>query len=333
MEIVSRAVVGVLATAGALALAAALFVAITWDSETILSRRHALLTQLQRTVVTLKLSGVDETPLFLIPDDAIITPMTIRHGVWEANETYWFCRSIGPGDTLVDVGANIGYFTVLGARIVGDTGHVYAFEPDPEAFAMLERNVRLNGLTNVTIERKAVSNAAGEVKLYLATENKGDHRIFETRAEQRESVIVETVALDNYFAGREADINFIKIDTQGAEGVIVDGMKRILATNDQLRLALEFSPWHLREFGFDPAHLVDMLETVDFRSFDLGRGLPRIDPLISMSPREALQFYSGEKDRGFTNLLLVRRGVPFQPKPPPVGAQRANASFCPVKKL
>ncbi len=90
---------------------------------------------------------------------------------------------------------------------------------------MLQKNVRLNGLTNVTLEQKAVSNAPGELELYLATENKGDHRIFQARGESRESVTVEAVVLDEYFKGRESEINFIKVDTQGAEGVIVEGME------------------------------------------------------------------------------------------------------------
>ena len=323
----------VLAALGGSLLTFALLLLIAWDTETVLRWRHSLMTDLQRTVVTLKLTGLEETPLFLIPDDAIITPMTIRHGVWEANETYWFCRSLAPGDTLVDVGANIGYFTVLGAKIVGEAGRVYAFEPDPEAFATLQRNIRLNGLTNVTIENKAVSNEPGELELFLATENKGDHRIFQASGGQRESVTVETVVLDDYFAGRETEINFVKIDTQGAEGVIVDGMNRILKSNPQLRIAIEFSPWHLREFGFDPLKLVDMLEVVEFRSFDLGRGLPRIDPLAPLTPRDALGIYPGGSESEFTNLLLVRSGVPFEPQPPAVGEQRRNVSFCPVHKI
>lgn len=322
-----------LAVVGGVVLLALAYSFFAWNSESVLNWRHSLLTEFQRTVVTLNLSGLDTTPLFLIPDDTIITPMTIRHGLWEANETYWFCRSIGPGDTFVDVGANVGYFTVLAAQIVGDSGHIYAFEPNPEAFAMLQKNVRLNGLTNVTLEQKAVSNAPGELELYLATENKGDHRIFQARGESRESVTVETVVLDEYFKGRESEINFIKVDTQGAEGVIVEGMKQIVQTNPQLRIAIEFSPWHLGEFGFDPGKLVDMLEAVEFRSFDLGRGLPRIDPLVPLTPRQALQRYAGKGPDAFTNLLMVRSDVVFNPQAPPVGEHRREATFCPIPKI
>ena len=99
--------------------------------------------------------------MYLDPTDKVITPTMLVLGNWEPSETSWFLRVVKPGDTFVDVGANAGYYTIIGSRLVGEKGKVYAFEPEPAMFALLEKNVRLNGLTNVVLERKALSNKQG----------------------------------------------------------------------------------------------------------------------------------------------------------------------------
>ena len=97
---------------------------------------------------------------------------------------------VKPGDTIVDAGANFGYYTIIGSPLVGDKGKVYAFQPDPTNFELNQRNVRLNGLTNVVLEQKALSNRKGTLKLYIAGENKGDHRIYQPNGESRPSLDV-----------------------------------------------------------------------------------------------------------------------------------------------
>ena len=85
--------------------------------------------------------------------------------MWEETETHWFVQSIRPGDVVVDLGANVGYYTILRGKLVGEIGRVYAFEPDPVGFEILRRNVRLNGLHNVVLEQKAVSSKPGLIHL------------------------------------------------------------------------------------------------------------------------------------------------------------------------
>ena len=176
----------------------------------------------------LKIGEVPGLKMYLDPTDQIITPTILAIGSWERDETYWFLRTVKPGDTIVDVGANAGYYTVIGSKLVGDKGKVYAFEPEPASFELLQKNVRLNGLTNVVLERKALSNRKGTLKIFIADANKGDHRIYQPEGESRPSVDVETVRMDEYFRDNTRRIDFIKIDTQGAEGVILEGMKGLL---------------------------------------------------------------------------------------------------------
>ena len=226
-------------------------------------------------VITMHVPSVGEVKMFLNPDDEVITPFMLDRGFWEENETFWFTKTLSKGDTVVDIGANVGYYTLLGAKLVGDKGRVFAFEPEPVSFALMERNVRLNGLTNVVLEQKAVSNKPGSLRLFLNERNKGDARIYQPKGQEREFVDVEAVALDDYFADDAGRIDYVKIDTQGAEGVILEGMVGLLGKHEGMRMAIEFWPYGLVDLGSDPEKFVELLASAGFHFFDLGVIGPR----------------------------------------------------------
>ena len=258
-----------------------------------------------RTATIVEIEGAEPFAMFVDPTDQTISPTLWRWGIWEPNETHWFIRSLRPGDVVVDVGANIGYYTLLGARLVGDAGRVYAFEPDPAAFAILERNVRLNGLENVVLEQKAVSNEAGSIQLFLAATNKGDHRIYDVEGEERQAIDVEAVALDAYFEGVEDAVDFVKVDAQGAEGVILDGMLGLIGKSDDLVMAFEYSPQSLMGTGYTGNHLLKTFRGFGLTMFDLGIG----DRVRSrMQPVGAAQLHRRYPPTRplYSNLLLIR---------------------------
>lgn len=256
------------------------------------------------SATTLQIDGVTGLRLFLQPDDTIITPVTLGWGEWEPTETHWIARMLKPGDTFVDVGANVGYFTVLAGSVVGNAGRVYAFEPDPIAFSYLEKNVRLNGLENVTLIQKAASNERGTVQLYIAADNKGDHRIYQTD-EGRSAIDVEAVSLDEYFAEVPGSLDFIKIDTQGAEGIILDGMPNILKAHPELKVALEFWPAGFAKMGYDAIKIVKTLRSHDYCFFDMGPGPDWLPQLQLLSNADVLEGLTLENNL-FTNLLMVK---------------------------
>src|SRR5207245_2930011 len=97
-------------------------------------------------------------------------------GVWEKDVTAYLMKLIESGMVVVDIGANVGYYTLLAAEKVGSHGKVLAFEPEPSRYALLEKNVRANDLKNVIPVQKAVSNKTGAARLYLdPRHNSGDH--------------------------------------------------------------------------------------------------------------------------------------------------------------
>ena len=185
--------------------------------------------------------------MYLDPKDS--ADLSIN-GIYEPLETELLQKEMGPGDVVLDIGAHIGYYTLIFARRVGPSGRVFAFEPEPDNIALLEKNIGLNGYHNVTLIQKAVSKKAGAARLYLAEKNSGDNRMYDSH-ERRRSVEIETVALDDYFAAYDAPISLIKMDIQGAEHAALCGMSELLRRNKGVRIVSEFWPAGLKLFGVD----------------------------------------------------------------------------------
>ena len=255
--------------------------------------------------MTLTIPGVGQVQMYLNPEDRVITETMRSSGIWEPNETHWFVKSMRPGDVVVDAGANVGYYTILASKLVGPTGRVYAFEPDPTAFALLERNVRLNGAGNVVAEQKALSNANTTLELFIAGDNKGDDRIYQPEGENRPSIKVPAVRLDDYLRGKVEHVDFVKMDTQGAEGVIIEGMEETLRANPQLAMIVEYWPSGLAGLGSDPAALVKRLRTADFRFWDLGGYAGGPSKMTELDDATLLAQHTVE-NRSFTNLFCVK---------------------------
>ena len=162
------------------------------------------------------------------------------NGDYETKERNFIKNHIKKSDTVIDIGANIGYYTLFFSSLAAK---VYAFEPDPTNFSILQKNVAANKLTNVILEQKAVSNKNGKIYLKLNHLNTAGHHITEI---SKDTIPIETITLDDYID--HAD--FIKMDIEGAETLALMGMKRLLQKD--IKLLIEFNPLGLDNFGFDP---------------------------------------------------------------------------------
>jgi FkbM family methyltransferase len=226
-----------------------------------------------------------------------------RTGVYEPAETQLIEREIQRGDVVVDIGANIGYHTLIFARLVGDTGRVYAFEPDPANFALLKRNVELNAYGNVTLVQKAVSHASERAKLYLHEWN-SMHSIAEFEGDHG-SVEVEAVRLDDYFQG-EGSVDFVKMDLEGGEGRAIQGMLSTLRKNEGIRVLTEFYPFGLKRFGMEREDFLKSLLTLGFDVFCIDeQGRPYAADIGGL-----LERYTPQDEWAHPNLFCVRRVNP-----------------------
>lgn len=140
-------------------------------------------------------------------------------------------RLVAEGDVVYDVGANLGFFTLLGARLAGPAGHVYAFEPEPVGAATVREHAALNGFGNVTVIEKAAGETAGRELLQTVEDLSWSH--LESRGEHPRAdgaVTVEVVAVDALVeAGQILPPQLVKLDVEGSELDAVRGMSATLA--------------------------------------------------------------------------------------------------------
>ncbi len=179
-------------------------------------------------------------------------------GEYEATTMAYCKKTLKPDMVFVDIGANIGLFTLMAARQVGSAGHIYSFEPDAGNCALLRKNVEQNGYGNVTLIQKAISDRSGTCTLFQSECNMGDHRTYQV-SKGRKRVTIECVSLDDYFPV-DARIDMIKMDIEGAEEAAIRGMDRILNSAHHPQLILEFFPSLLTKAGADPLRLLQSLE-------------------------------------------------------------------------
>lgn len=194
------------------------------------------------------------------------------NGNYEPVETYLIRKLVKPGDSVVDVGANIGYFTLIMAQIVGGDGKVLAFEPDKKLFNILTKNIENNGYRNVVLFNKGLSDQNSTSFLYLDKYYSLDNRIYSS-ASSAEKVEITLVKLDDLISEYSPQVDLIKIDIQGAEGLAFRGMGNIIRTNPTIKIITEFWPCSLQKVGTEPDEFLKFLSAEGFSFFDIDHSL------------------------------------------------------------
>jgi FkbM family methyltransferase len=214
---------------------------------------------------------IGEYYMYLNPNDHVVSPHLFNHRNWETNETSLAMKIIQHGDVVYDCGANIGYFTLLYSKLVGPTGKVFAFEPDPVNFRFLERNLLLNSCKNVTLIQKAVSYESGSIDLYIDEYNRGDHRTYDAGSGLK-CIKVLSTSLNDHLTEYNNPPTFIKMDIQGAEYHALLGMNQILDHKSQLSLSLEYWPHAIVQQGLKPGQFLDFIKQKGFTFNEIDEG-------------------------------------------------------------
>lgn len=179
-------------------------------------------------------------PLALIPNGTVVRVLqgALRgkkwivgshvHGCWlgsyELDKQQLFTQTVKTGDIVLDIGANVGFYTLLSSVLVGDTGKVVAFEPSPRNFNLLKRHVEINAMGNVTLHQAAVADAPGEAMF-------SDSQNACAKLSNDGQYKVTIVSLDDLFArGQLPRPTLLKIDVEGAEARVLRGARNLLAS-------------------------------------------------------------------------------------------------------
>lgn len=197
-------------------------------------------------------------------------------GDYEPDVSAVIKKILRPGDHFVDVGANIGFFTILASRIVGDSGKVTSFEPSKNVFHRLSRNVALNGIHNAVLHNSAVSDTAGEVILHLGPISHSGitslRPLEEYDGSTERTERIDAVTMDSLFVNSSKSPRLLKIDVEGAEFKVLNGMKNILGGNTQERpyVIFEFSPGYLKGIGDSGDSLISLLDSYGYHTYVIG---------------------------------------------------------------
>lgn len=181
---------------------------------------------------------------------------------YERHEVETFKRLVKPGDRVFDIGANMGYFTILFSRLVGPAGHVMAFEPDEESLLLLQKNIELNHAKNVQVFPVALSEKASEGILYRCPFNVAMHRLYPSVCCDTEGKTVSVLRGDDLGLGAP---DFVKIDVEGFELPVLRGLENTLHRNSSLFLLSEFSPLSMLEAGYHPREFLTFVKHLGLR--------------------------------------------------------------------
>ncbi|PWR02523.1 hypothetical protein DKT77_11395 [Meridianimarinicoccus roseus] len=222
---------------------------------------------------------------------------------WEQEETDFLLGTMNRGDHFVDIGANIGWFTVLGAQRVGPDGHVTAFEPRPDLFRRLRDSLAANDLLGrCALHNIALGREPAEMEIAASPdESNPGHSYLVSGAVDSGAVSLGKVPvrrLDDI--GIERPVTLLKIDIEGAEAMALEGARGLLARDKPVILSEFFPQWLRRVSGVEPAAYLSLLRDIGYTVYELAQDGP--GALITDLPQDS------EKEGFFTNIVALPEG-------------------------
>lgn len=222
-------------------------------------------------------------------------------GQFEEETIDFFSHHLKPGMVVFDVGANIGIYSLLSAKHVGEGGAIHSFEPTPKTFAQLQVNVELNGFGCVHLNQLAVAEQSGTSNLFLYEQNAMNSLSRQDWVgTPLGQVAVATISLDEYIDAEGVDtVNLLKLDVEGAELGVLKGARRLLSGPNAPVVVCEFADKTTSNFGYRAADLRDYLASFGYRFF---RWNSKSLSLVPETLKSNYEIYA--------NLICIREGSP-----------------------
>lgn len=203
----------------------------------------------------------------------------LYEGSFESTMQDYLIRCLRPGMRVLDIGANVGVYTTQFARAVGESGHVYAFEPAPQTAARLRANISLNQLANVTVVTKALADREGTAEFHLFPDGEDVYNSLGAAWRPKEGIRatqvieVETITLDA-FARQEglSSVDLVKLDVEGAEEAVIRGGTSLLRASPQALVVVELYEPSAAQCGSSVEATVRVLRSLDYQPHSVVRG-------------------------------------------------------------
>ena len=241
----------------------------------------------------------------------IIQQYVYYFGVWEPHITSWITANLRRGDYFIDVGANVGYYSLLASQIVGRQGGVVAIEASPKTFSELQTNLALNNIRNVRAVNQAVTDFKGRVKIFRGHDhNTGlttvlDRDDFELECEVDAAPFSEIVRTDEMKRTR-----VVKIDVEGAEGAVVAGMGAIIHNGrPDLEVVIETNPAALARRGITPEELLHPFLNVGFHAYEIENDYSPLSYIPLPTPKRPRRIRAAIRSN--IDVVLSRRDCEF----------------------
>ena len=265
------------------------------------------------TLIKVKLADIDNLYMYVDLSDEGISKDLFLFGKREENMTKIFKSYLKPGQKIIDIGSNIGYYVLLEASIIKPNGMIYALEPDPHNVKILRKNVEINQCDSIVyIENAAVSDKTGVAQLHLANRS-NLHTL--TRVPEMDkyvkfkgSVEVPTFALDDFLEYKNIDprsIDVIRMDIEGHEVYALDGMKRTLKRSGPLIFFIEIHPKLIKQNpDYTYENFLENLKTYGFKLRECFLSVTsRIDKKLNVREIEDLLHFNEALE-----VILIRQG-------------------------
>tara|TARA_B100000941_G_C28441514_1_gene519914 strand:+ start:284 stop:1117 length:834 start_codon:yes stop_codon:yes gene_type:complete len=239
--------------------------------------------------------------LFLNPNDPVVSG-AIFFNVYEKSESHFIKSICFEGMNILDIGANIGYYTALFSQLAGDKGSVIAIEPDLESYKYLSRSINSFNYKNVLSFHLAASDIKQKLPLFISKENRGDNRLYSTN-QKRNSIMVDCLTVDELLEENKMEnLDLIKIDVQGYEPKVLKGMLNIVRSSKKLIVLSEFWPKGILQAGESPKEFLTMLRKMQFQLFELKKN----GFLVFLKPSEDNKFIQKYQGRKYTNIICKK---------------------------
>ena len=233
----------------------------------------------------------------------------LTSGYYEPEIIRIFDRFLRPGMVLFDVGGHVGQYSLVGSRLVGETGSVHSFEPDPRTFAWLKSNVDANHLANVHPNQMALAGEDGEKEFFFATpKDIGSNSLSKPSNFSGRTAIVRCMTIDGYMREHGLTrVDMMKIDVEGAESFVLAGASSILAGSDKPLIVIEFEEARQKAFGNSCEKLGAFLRGHGYELYRIGAApFAEYAPIPNDAPSFNILAVPPEKSALISDLLPAR---------------------------